>query len=81
MPEPTVTMPDGTVRTLEAATFSFDYSVKVALDGQVMDLGLAFRMLLTYRTWAGQELDRLRTRLADASRHMDYCPAAKAEKP
>lgn len=80
MPEPTVTMPDGSVVPLAPATFSIDYSVKTALDGQVCDLGVAFRMLLTWRQWASQELDRLRTQLADARRHMDYCPAAKAEK-
>lgn len=76
MPEPTVTMPDGSVLPLAPATFAFDYSLKVSLDGQVVDLGFAFRMLLTWRTWACQELDRLRTQLADMRAHHDQCPLA-----
>jgi len=64
-PPLTVTLPNGVIVPLADATFSFDYSVKVSLDGQVTDLGLAYRILLTYRAWADAELDRLRTELAD----------------
>lgn len=76
---PTVRMPDGSVVPLAEATFNIEYSVKTSLDGQVADLGLAYRMLLTYRTWASQELDRLRTEVADMKAHLDYCSVAKAE--
>jgi len=37
----TLTLPDGTVVPLPEASMSFDWSFKVVLDGQVMDLGLA----------------------------------------
>jgi len=71
----TLTLPDGTVVPLPEASMSFDWSFKVVLDGQVMDLGLAYRTLLAWRTWAAQELDRVRTELADLQSVRNGAPA------
>jgi predicted ATPase len=71
----TVTLPDGTTVPLADARFTTDFSVKVALDGQVMDLGIAYRMLLTYRAYAIAELERLRTEVADLRAHHHHCAA------
>lgn len=76
----TVTLPDGTVMPLADAAFQTRWNIDVALDGVVLDLGVAYRVLLTWRQWATAELDRLRTQLADAKAHMDYCSATKAEQ-
>jgi hypothetical protein len=70
-----VTLPDGTVMPLPDASMAFDWSFKVVLDGQVMDLGIAFRTLLAYRAWADAELDRLRTELADLKSVRNGAPA------
>ena len=41
------------------------YMTLVSLDDVVMDLGLAFRMLLTHREWAEETIEQLRTEIAD----------------
>ncbi len=73
----TVTLPDGSVVPLMPATFNL--SLKVALDDEVMDVGLAYRMLLTHREWAAAEIERLHTALADWKAHQAHCTLAQEE--
>lgn len=65
MADKTIELPDGSVVPLEQARFHMKYSTEVALDGEIQDLGLAYRMLLTYRSWAANEIERLHTEIAD----------------
>ncbi len=78
MNDKALTLPDGSVVPLMPANFNF--SLKVSLDDEVMDLGLAYRMLLTYREWAAEEIERLNTALADWRAHEAHCPLAQQEK-
>ncbi len=75
----TVKLPDGSERPLVEATFDISYSTKVSLDGMVLDVGIAHRMLLTYRDWAGEEIERLHTELADWKAHQAHCTLAQEE--
>ena len=75
----TVKLPDGSERPLVKATFDISYSTKVSLDGMVLDVGIAHQMLLTYREWAAEEIDRLTTELADWKAHQAHCPLAQQE--
>ena len=75
----TVKLPDGSERPLVQATFDISYSTKVSLDGMVLDVGIAHRMLLTYREWAAEEIERLNTMLADWKAHQAHCPLAQEE--
>lgn len=61
----TVTMSDGTTLPLAPANFDIAFHAKVAHDGVVLDLGIAYRMLLTERQWMRAKLDQLSTELAD----------------
>ena len=75
-----VTMPDGTEREMAGAAFRTRYSVKIVNpDGTEVDLGRAYRILLTYQQWTDEEIDRLRTQIADLKAHEAHCPLAQHE--
>ena len=75
-----VTLPDGTEREMAGAAFRTRYSVKIVNpDGTEVDLGRAYRILLTYQQWADEEIDRLNTALADWKSHQVHCPLAQEE--
>ena len=86
MAVPQLTMPDGSKRPMETSKLETSFSIKVSLDGEIRDIAIAYRFLLTYREWAGDKLDemateieRLRTVLADWHAHQDHCPQAQQE--
>ena len=75
-----VTMPDGTEREMAGAAFHQKFSVNlVNPDGTEVDLGRAYRILLTYQQWADEVIDQLRTQIADIKSHEAHCPLAQRE--
>lgn len=75
-----VTMPDGTERELDGALFRQKYSTKlVNPDGTEVDLGRAYRIMLTHNHWADEVIDRLKTQVADMKAHEARCPLAQKE--
>ncbi len=75
-----VPMPDGTERELEGALFHQKYSTNlVNPDGTEVDLGRAYRILLTHKLWADERIEALRTQLADMKAHEARCPLAQQE--
>ncbi len=76
----TMKMPDGTTREIEGALFHQKYSTcLVNPDGTEIDVGMAYRMLLTYKNWADEQIDALRTQVADTKAHEARCPLAQQE--
>lgn len=74
-----MTLPNGETVPLLEVQFDYTYSFKTNLDGNIVDLGLAYRAMLTYREWANGELERLNTALADWKAHEAHCPLAQKE--
>lgn len=75
-----VTMPDGTERELAGAMFHQKFTTKlVNPDGTEVDLGRAYRVMLTHNHWADDLIDALRTQLADMKAHEARCPLAQKE--
>lgn len=79
MPKGQLELPDGTILPLIEVSFHYDWNLTVSLDDNVLPLGLAFRTLLTWRHWAQQEIERLRTENADLKQHEQVCPIAQRE--
>lgn len=75
-----VTMPDGTEREMAGAMFHQKYFVRlVNPDGTEVDLGRAYRLMLTHNHWADEQIDRLKTQVADMKAHEARCPLAQKE--
>lgn len=74
-----VTFEDGTVIPLPDVETDYQWSLKVVLDGKVLDVALAYRALLAYRQWSAAKIDALKTELADYKAHRDRCPLAQKE--
>lgn len=60
-----VRLPDGSTRPLPPISFQYSFSLKVLLDGSYQDVLKAYGMLLVQREWLTEQIESLKTELAD----------------